>query len=122
MQASLESMLEYFVACCSTNVMQQIAGTHLPGSGPMKLVVYVQVQIKDGKLTISGKRERSSQPEEAKKRRFSERHFGRFSRQLRLPQDADSKNIKAKVDNGVLTVRVSKLAQLPGVEDVRIDF
>ena len=81
----------------------------------------VQVQTKNGKLTISGKRERSSQPEGDTNRRF-ERHFGKFSRQVRLPEDADCATIKAKVDNGVLTVRVGKLTKLPGVEDVRVDF
>lgn len=79
------------------------------------------MQTKDQKLTISGKRERSSQPSEDKKQRF-ERHFGKFSRQLRLPEDADCNSIKAKVDNGVLTVFVSKLDKLPGVEDVHVDF
>ena len=79
------------------------------------------MQTKDGKLTISGKRDRDSQPAEDKRQRF-ERRFGRFSRQIRLPEDADSNSIKAKVDNGVLSVRVGKLDKLPGVEDVAIDF
>lgn len=81
----------------------------------------MQVQTKDNKLTISGRRDRSSQPQQDKKQRF-ERRFGKFSRQLRLPEDADCNSIKAKVDNGVLSVRISKLEKLPGVEDVPVDF
>ena len=84
----------------------------------------VQVQTKDNKLTIAGKRERSSQSQEgdnSSKQRY-ERTFGKFSRQLRLPEDADSNNIKAKVDDGVLTVTISKLEKLPGVGEVQVDF
>ncbi|KAK9838707.1 hypothetical protein WJX74_001804 [Apatococcus lobatus] len=81
----------------------------------------LKVQTKDNKLTIAGKRERSSQPEESSKQRY-ERSFGKFSRQLRLPEDADCNSIKAKVDNGVLTVTISKLEKAPGVEDVQVDF
>ncbi|KAK9817344.1 hypothetical protein WJX74_006521 [Apatococcus lobatus] len=81
----------------------------------------LKVQTKDNKLTISGKRDRSSEPQRDKKQRF-ERRFGRFSRQLRLPEDADCNSIKAKVDNGVLAVRIGKFTKLPGVEDVPIDF
>ena len=82
----------------------------------------MQVQTKDQKLTISGKRERSNLSEEQRTKHRFERTFGKFSRQLRLPEDADCNSIKAKVDNGVLTVIVSKLASLPGVEDVQVDF
>ena len=79
------------------------------------------MQIKDSKLTISGKRDRSSQPQ-MDKRQHLERRFGKFARQLRLPEDADSSSIKAKVDNGVLNVRIGKLTKLPGVKDIPIDF
>ncbi len=84
---------------------------------------YLQVQTKDRKLNISGKRERSSQTsdQESRKQR-NERVFGKFSRQLRLPEDADCNSIKAKVDNGVLTVTINKLTKLPGVEDIQVDF
>ena len=51
-----------------------------------------------------------------------ERRFGKFSRQIRLPEDADCSSIKAKVDNGVLIVRIGKLTKLPGIEDISIDF
>ncbi|KAK9838918.1 hypothetical protein WJX74_005872 [Apatococcus lobatus] len=81
----------------------------------------LKVQTKDNKLTISGKRERSSQPQDGSKQRL-ERAFGKFFRQLRLPEDSDCNSIKAKVDNGVLTVTISKLEKLPGVEEVQVDF
>ncbi|KAK9839004.1 hypothetical protein WJX74_007655 [Apatococcus lobatus] len=81
----------------------------------------LRVQTKDNKLTISGKRERSSQPQDGSQQRL-ERTFGKFSRQLRLPEDADCNSIKAKVDNGVLTVTISKLEKLPGVEEVQVVF
>ena len=78
------------------------------------------MQTKDGKLTIAGKRQRGSEADDNKQR--FERRFGKFSRQLRLPEDADCNSIKAKVENGVLTVRVGKLAKMPGVEDVDVEF
>uniref|UniRef100_A0A0D3FWB5 SHSP domain-containing protein n=1 Tax=Oryza barthii TaxID=65489 RepID=A0A0D3FWB5_9ORYZ len=39
-----------------------------------------------------------------------ERSYGRFWRQLRLPDNADLDSIAASLDNGVLTVRFRKLA------------
>ncbi len=84
-------------------------------------MAFLQVQTKDRKLSISGKRERQTKDGESMKQR-NERAFGKFSRQLKLPEDADSNSIKAKVDNGVLTVSISKLTKLPGVEDVQVDF
>ncbi|KAK9823204.1 hypothetical protein WJX72_001090 [[Myrmecia] bisecta] len=92
----------------------------------------------DRQLTISGERkhpDRSPSPDNVKDysdytgqakdsaaqrgQRF-ERRFGRFSRSLTLPRDADVKSISASVERGVLTLTVKKLEKDPDVTDIPI--
>lgn len=77
----------------------------VPGFAPDQLDVTAQ----DGALTISGKK---SAPENADGTRalFTERVATSFDRSMRLPKTADTANIAATYANGVLTVRVAKLA------------
>lgn len=67
----------------------------------------VDVEVKDGVMTISG--ERKDEHEE-KREGFHrvERSFGRFSRALNLPDGVDPDKVEAKFDNGVLEVRIPK--------------
>lgn len=67
----------------------------------------VEVSIADGVLTLKGdKREH----EERKESGFmlSERRYGAFERQIRLPADADPNEIEAKFKKGVLTLTIAK--------------
>jgi HSP20 family protein len=67
----------------------------------------VQIEVKDGVLTVAG--ERSSEHEDKGEGYHRvERAFGRFSRSLALPQGTDAGKVEAKFDNGVLEVRVPK--------------
>lgn len=67
----------------------------------------LDVNVTDDVLTISGeKREEHEQKE--KDYYVQERRYGRFSRSLRLPQDADAGNIKAHFDKGVLKVDIPR--------------
>jgi HSP20 family protein len=70
----------------------------------------VEVQIKDGVLTVSGERKYEN---ESKGEGFYriERSFGRFSRSLRLPRGVDAGAVSASFDRGVLEVTVPKPAQ-----------
>ncbi|KAK7025321.1 hypothetical protein VNI00_016103 [Paramarasmius palmivorus] len=70
----------------------------------------VQIDIHDGRLTISGE---SKISEEHEKDGYAvrERRYGKFSRTLRLPQGVKEEEIKASLDNGVLTVTFPKTGQ-----------
>jgi HSP20 family molecular chaperone IbpA len=74
----------------------------------------VQVNVNDGYLTISGKKEERKQDEKQegdRKIRRSERRYGSFSRSFRLPPTCDQEKVCAKFDNGVLQVSIPKTAQ-----------
>lgn len=65
----------------------------------------VEVTLEDGALLISG--ERRIETGERRVHR-SERCFGRFSRKLLIPDDADADQIEARFRNGVLQIDVAK--------------
>jgi HSP20 family protein len=70
----------------------------------------IDIEVKDGVLTVSG--ERKAQHEE-KREGFHrvERSFGRFSRSLELPKGVEADNIDARFERGVLEVRMPKPAE-----------
>jgi HSP20 family protein len=65
----------------------------------------VNVELRDGLLTISG--EKKSETED-KERRFSERYFGRYERSIPI-DDVDQDKVGASFKDGVLTVTLAKL-------------
>ncbi|KAG6552122.1 hypothetical protein Mapa_006431 [Marchantia paleacea] len=68
----------------------------------------IKIQIADdGILSISGERSKEKVDEKDSYRR-TERTFGKFFRQFKLPANAKAQEISAKVENGVLTVTVPK--------------
>ncbi|QOP41104.1 Hsp20/alpha crystallin family protein [Sulfurimonas marina] len=68
----------------------------------------IKVDVKDGNITISGER---NFKEEVKEEDYYkvETSFGKFSRSFSLPEDADTENITASTDNGVLEVVIPKV-------------
>lgn len=67
----------------------------------------VEIEVKDGVLTISG--ERKAEHEERTEGFYRvERAFGSFSRSLTLPKGVDPEQVLADFDDGVLEVRVPK--------------
>ena len=77
----------------------------------------VELSVEEGVVTIRGEKK----TEEEKKGDtwyFSERQYGAFRRSFRLPEDADSQGVSAHMKDGVLTVRVPKLAK-PEAEKAR---
>jgi HSP20 family protein len=67
----------------------------------------INVEVKEGILTISG--EHKSEKEENKKGiRYSERRFGSFSRSFNLPEDVDADKIKAEFKDGLLLLSIPK--------------
>ncbi|KAG2553078.1 17.4 kDa class I heat shock protein [Panicum virgatum] len=81
----------------------------------------VNVEVEDGNvLQISG--ERSKEQEEKNDRWHRvERSSGKFLRRFRLPENAKTEQIKASMENGVLTVTVPKEeVKKPEVKPVQI--
>jgi HSP20 family protein len=79
----------------------------LPGVDPKA----VDISTEHGVLTIRGQRAESS-PANGEGYRRVERVKGEFERRFSLPETADAQNISAKAANGVLEIRIPKLAQL----------
>ncbi|EYU35312.1 hypothetical protein ABFS82_06G132900 [Erythranthe guttata] len=67
----------------------------------------VKVEVEDGNiLQISG--ERNKEKEEKNDKHRVERSSGKFIRRFRLPENAKLEEVKAAMENGVLTVTVPK--------------
>ncbi len=70
----------------------------------------VEIEIKDGALTIAG--ERTAEHEQKTEGYYRvERASGRFARSLTLPEGTEPEGIDAQFENGVLEVRIPKPAQ-----------
>jgi HSP20 family protein len=63
----------------------------------------VKVTLHEGVLTIEGERNDEHQQERGGVFR-RERNYGRFRRQIALPEGVDPESIKASFENGVLEV------------------
>ena len=70
----------------------------------------IAVELEDNVLTVSGRRERTSEHSSDRFYRF-ERRFGTFSRSVTLPAGVNEKDIEADYTNGVLEIRVPKPEQ-----------
>ncbi|HTQ43499.1 MAG TPA: Hsp20/alpha crystallin family protein [Polyangiaceae bacterium] len=76
----------------------------------------LEVTMTGNRLTVSGKRD--EEKEEKSERYYTyERNYGSFSRSFTLPEGADTENLVAKLDAGVLTITVPKK---PEVQPKRI--
>jgi len=81
----------------------------------------VKVEVEDGNvLQISGERSKEQEEKNDKWHRV-ERSSGKFLRRFMLPENAKTEQIKASMENGVLTVTVPKEeAKKPQVKAVQI--
>lgn len=68
----------------------------------------IEVSLEDGTLSISGRREETA---EEKSYRRRERAEGRFERRFRLPRSVEAEDVEARMENGILRVRVPKAAE-----------
>lgn len=67
----------------------------------------LDIQVTDNNLAISGERKIATEEEGARYHR-REREAGTFSRMIGLPGHINADNVDAKLENGILTVVVSK--------------
>ncbi|KAL6649648.1 hypothetical protein ACP70R_013872 [Stipagrostis hirtigluma subsp. patula] len=81
----------------------------------------VKVEVEDGNvLQISGERNKE-QEEKTDTWHRVERSSGKFLRRFRLPENAKTEQIKASMENGVLTVTVPKEeVKKPEVKSIQI--
>nr|AFV46380.1 ACD-ScHsp26-like protein [Tamarix hispida] len=83
----------------------------------------VKVEVEDGRvLQITGERSREREEKNDQWHRM-ERSSGRFMRRFRLPENARTEEVKASMENGVLTVTVPKMEEKkkkPEVKSVAI--
>jgi HSP20 family protein len=66
----------------------------------------VTVEVRDGELRISGKLDEEREREGTPRRRM--RRMGRFEYRTAVPAEVDPEQVEARLDNGVLTVRVPR--------------
>ncbi|BBN16979.1 HSP20 family protein [Marchantia polymorpha subsp. ruderalis] len=79
----------------------------------------IKIQVADDRvLSISGERNKEKVDQKDNFRR-SERSFGKFYRQFKLPSNAKTQEISARVENGVLTVTVPKTEESKKKSEVR---
>ena len=67
----------------------------------------LDIQVTGNNLAISGERKIAAEEEGARYHR-REREAGTFSRMIGLPGEVDSDKVEAKLENGILTIVVSK--------------
>jgi HSP20 family protein len=67
----------------------------------------IEIEIKDGVLTVSGERKSEQEHKDEGYYRV-ERAFGSFSRSLTLPDGVSADQVSANFDKGVLEVRIPK--------------
>lgn len=67
----------------------------------------LKVELNEHQLTVSAERRSETETDE-KNKYLSEIRYGSYTRSFTLPEQVDEKKIEAKLDNGVLTLKVPK--------------
>ena len=77
----------------------------------------VKVELKDGCLKITGeKTEKKEENDEKSSYIRRERFYGSCSRSFYIGEDVTKEDIKAKFENGILSINVPKLEKKPEIE------
>jgi HSP20 family protein len=68
----------------------------------------INVEVKDNRLVLSGKKEAVQRGEEGKYR-YVESRYGTFSRSFELPRNVKADAVEATFKDGALTLRIPKV-------------
>ena len=80
----------------------------------------VEVNLKNGILTVSGERKTSEKSDE-NNRIWHEATYGSFSRSFELTSDIVEEKVKAKFNNGVLNITIPKAEEVkPSVKKITV--
>lgn len=72
----------------------------------------VSIELENSVLTISGeKTEERTEGEEERRYHLWERRYGAFQRSFTLPRTVKADDIRAGFENGILTIRMPKVAE-----------
>lgn len=81
----------------------------------------VKVSIENGTLTLSGERKQEKEEKNKKYHRI-ERFYGSFARSFSLPDNVDATKINAAFKDGILNLKIPKIAEAkPKAIDVKIN-
>ena len=69
----------------------------------------LEIRVQDNMLVISGEKKYHNDEQKEGGFRSIERRYGRFERSFTLPRTVDTSNVKARHENGVLTVVLPKM-------------
>jgi HSP20 family protein len=89
------------------NVWQDEQAFHLEAEIPGVKLGDLELTLKGRDFALAGERKRS----EGEAPAHSERAYGRFERRLRLPEDVETEQVSASLENGVLRVTLPKAAR-----------
>ena len=94
----------------SVNISETDTNFELALAAPGKTRKDFNVELDDHVLTVSSesKHEDASNTEQYTRREF---RYDNFQRSFRLPETVDTAHIKAKYDNGILTINMPKLEE-----------
>lgn len=72
----------------------------------------ISIELENNVLTVSGeKSEERTEGQEERRYHLWERRYGAFQRSFTLPRSVSADDVQASFDNGILTIRMPKVAE-----------